>query len=122
MGPKRVISDEFDKIFNGKIILDKQIEHKLHIKHKVYSDDLSDALGDPYRVVMKPRQKSSEFKNKPRSSGKLFELLCETSTGRILFVVSRLFPDGNLYIITSYWANSKLEELYQQESEVLRDE
>lgn len=119
---KRTQNDEFEAIFNGTIILDIDIETKLHIKHKVYRDDLEDALGDPFKVVLKSKQKSKSPLNKEKSSGKLYEILCESSDGRIMFLVSRLFEDGNLYIITAYWADEDLEQIYFQESEVLRDE
>lgn len=117
---KRILNDEFDRIFKGTIILDTTIENKLHNKHKVYRDDLEDALSDPYRVVIKPKQRSktSQF----QSSGKLYEILCETSDERILFLVTRLFDDGNLYVITAYWATPEIQQLYYQESEVLRYE
>ena len=42
---KRIYNDEFDKIFNGTIVLNSAIEDKLHSKHKVYRDDLEDCLG-----------------------------------------------------------------------------
>ena len=116
---KRTVNDEFDKTFNGTIILDVDIEDKIHVKHKVYKDDLEDALGDPYRVVLKPKQKSQHPKNKRQSDGKLYEILCESSDSKVLFIVARLFSDGNLYIITAYWANEELTRLYYQESEVL---
>ncbi|WEK53467.1 MAG: hypothetical protein P0Y55_12855 [Candidatus Cohnella colombiensis] len=119
---KRILNDEFDQVFNGTIILDSDIEDKLHSKHKVYRDDLEDALGDPYRVVLKPKQKSKTPTNQFMSSGNLYEISCETSDGRVLFIVTRLFNDGNLYIITAYWATADLKQIYYQESEVLRDE
>jgi hypothetical protein len=119
---KRIYTDEFDVLFNGTIILDMDIENKLHLKHKVYRDDLEDALGDPYRVVLKPNQSSKTIANKSTPSGHLFEVLCETTSSKILFIVVRLFDDGNLYIITAYWAGSQLIQIYYQESEVLRDE
>jgi hypothetical protein len=119
---KRILNDDFDRIFNGTIILDSDIEDKLHSKHKVYKDDLEDSLGDPYRVVLRPKQKSKVPATKSTSSGTLYEVLCESSDGRVLFVVTRLFNDGNLYIITAYWADKELEQIYYQESEVLRDE
>lgn len=119
---KRILNAEFDHVFKGTIILDTAIEDKLHSKHKVYKDDLEDALGDPYRVVLKPKQKSKDPMNKLMSNGTLYEILCETSNYRVLFIISRLFDDGNLYIITAYWANEELEQVYYQESEVLRDE
>jgi hypothetical protein len=119
---KRIFTDEFDALFNGTIILDADIENKLHLKHKVYRDDLEDALGDPYRVVLKPKQSSKAIVNKTTTSGYLFELLCETTGSKILFIVVRLFDDGNLYIITAYWAGEQLVQIYYQESEVLRDE
>jgi hypothetical protein len=37
-----------------------------------------------------------------------FEVLCETTNLKILFIVVRLFEDGNLYIITAYWAGEQL--------------
>jgi hypothetical protein len=119
---KRILSDEFDRLFKGIIILDNDIEDKLHIKHKVYRDDLEDALGDPYRVVLKPKQKSKIPANQIISSGRLYEVLSETSDGRVLFTIVRLFNDGNLYIITAYWASESLKQIYYQESEVLRNE
>jgi len=118
---KRVFTDDFDKLFNGTIILDVDIENKLHQKHKVYRDDLEDALGDPYRVVLRPKQGSKVSLNHTNSSGFLFEILCETSDQRVLFIVARLFEDGNLFIITSYWAKHDLVQIYYLESEVLRD-
>ncbi len=118
---KRVLNSEFERVFSGVIILEQGIEDKLDQKHKVYRDDLYDAMGDPYLVVMKPKQKSP-LPNIPESKGNVYEILCETISGRVLFIVGRLFPDGNLYIITAYWAEPSLEELYRQESEVLRDE
>ncbi len=84
---KRVLSDEFDRLFNGTVILDNDIEDKLHIKHKVYRDDLENSLGDPYRVVLKPKQKSKIPTNQIHSSGKLYEVLSETSDGRVLFIL-----------------------------------
>lgn len=119
---KRIYNDDFDKTFNGTIILDATVEEKLHIKHKVYRDDLEDCLGDPYRVVLMAKQKDKSSTHPSQSNGNLYEILCESSNRRILFVVARLFQNGHLYIITSYWANQKLEQIYFTESEVLRDE
>lgn len=50
------------------------------------------------------------------------EILCESSGSEVLFIEARLFDDGNLYVITAYWANEGLIQIYYQESEVLRDE
>lgn len=119
---KKIFSAEFEHSFIGTIILDMEIEEKLHRKHKVYKDDIADALADPYRVVMRAQQKSTTPIYQLKSKGKLFEILCESSDGKVLFIIARLFPDGNLYIITSYWANRELQNVYLQESEVLRDE
>lgn len=119
---KRLLNNDFDKIFNGTVILDHTIEDKLHVKHKVYRDDLADALGDPYKVILRTKQKSTIPTNKPQSNGILYEILAETENGRILFIVGRLFQDGNLYIVTSYWADKDLESFYYKESEVFRDE
>ncbi|WP_347488024.1 hypothetical protein [Desulfoscipio sp. XC116] len=116
---KRTVSSEFIKCFNETIILDEDIEIKLNNKHKVYKEDLSDALGDSYLVVLKPKQTSPAPKGK--SKGKVFEILGETEEGRVLFIIGRLFSDGNLYIITAYWADSALEKIYRQESKVLRE-
>lgn len=117
----RVLNSEFEQIFKGTIILDQDIEDKLNQKHKVYRDDLYDAMGDPYIVVMRTKQKSPQ-PNTLLSKGKVYEILCETESGRVLFVVGRLFLDGNLYIITAYWTEPALEAVYRQESEVRRDE
>jgi hypothetical protein len=119
---KRIYNDDFDKVFNGTIILDSSIEEKLHVKHKVYRDDLEDCLGDPYRVILRAKQKDRPSFHLEQSNGKLFEILCESSDQRVLFIVARLFENGHLYIITSYWANPQLELIYFTESEVLRDE
>lgn len=118
----RILNDEFDQLFNGRIILDQDVEHKLHNKHKVYKDDLSDALEDSNRLILKPKQLSTAPINKEKSAGKLYEILGETSSGRILFIVSRLFPDGKLYIVTSYWATKELKQTYYNINEVLRNE
>lgn len=122
MDLNRILSNEFTFLFNGTIILDPDIEDKLHLKHKVYRDDLEDALGDPYRVILKPKQKPKTPIGPKRSSGKLYEIICQNTEGRILFMVTRLFNDGNLYIITAYWADEELKQIYYQESEVLQDE
>lgn len=119
---KRIFNDDFDKIFNGIIILDPAIENKLHIKHKVYRDDLEDSLGDPYRIILRAKQKDKPSIHQSQSNGKLYEILCESSDQRVLFIIGRLFENGHLYIITSYWANRELEQIYYTESEVLRDE
>jgi len=119
---ERRYSSEFLKCFNGTIILKHDIETKLASKHKVYKDDLADALGDPYIVVFKTKQKSPNTLNNVKSKGKVYEILCETEGGRVLFIVGRLFPDGNLYIITAYWANSEIAKIYLDEREVQQNE
>jgi len=111
-----ILSSEFYKLFSGRIILVPEIEEKLLVKHKVYKEDLEDALGDPYMVVVRSKRKQLNEK------GKNYEIYAETENGRVLFVVGTIFPDGNLYIITSYWANEKTESFYYIESEVLRDD
>ncbi len=119
---KRTYSLEFENTFNGTIILDEDIKKKLVSKHKVYDEDLVNAVGDPYRVVLKPRQKASLPRHTLMSRGNLYEILCEAPGSKILFIVGRLFPDGNLYIITAYWANKNLERIYMLESEVLKND
>ena len=114
---KRTLNNEFEKYFNGTVILDPIIENKLMTKHKVYKDDLAYALADPNRLIMKPKQKPIIPTNKPKNNGKLYEILCE-AYGRVLFIIGRLFNDGNLYIITSYWADKNLTNVYIKESEV----
>lgn len=118
----RILCSEFEKLFNGTIILDQDIETKLNIKHKVYKEDLLDALSDIYLIIMRAKQKSPLPRNKLKSDGTVYEILCETESARVLFVIGRLFPDGNLYIITSYWANNELESLYYEESEMLKND
>ena len=118
---KKVISSEFEKKFTGELILTKKVEDKLFDKHKVYRSDLYDALSDPYRVVMKSNQKSPIPLNL-ESSGKVYEIFCETEDSKVMFVVGRLFPDGKLLILTAYRANKPLQRIYYQEREVLPDE
>jgi len=36
--------------------------------------------------------------------------------------VCKIFPDGNLFIITAYWANNEQVEFYNNKSEVIRNE
>lgn len=122
MSIKRVFSQEFDKVFNGNIILDTAIESKLLNKHKVYKSDIEDALSDPYLVVMRNKQKSPSPTISLKTKGTVYEILCETEAKRVMFIVARLFPDGNLYIITAYWADKNLTTIYYQESEVLRND
>ncbi len=122
MDYKRIYNFMFEELFNGTVILDKGIESKINNKHKVYKQDLGDALGCPYLIALKPKHKSPLPVNKEKSSGSVYEILSETESGKILFIVGRLFSDGNFYIITAYWANKELEEFYRKESEVLRDE
>lgn len=119
---KRIFNSDFSKVFTGTIILDTDIEDKLDSKHKVYKDDLADALGDPYFVVMRAKQKSPASQVRLSSNGKVYEILAQTESGKILFIIGRLFPDGNLYIITSYWADHNMENIYFQESEALRND
>ena len=121
LAPNRINNDDFNRIFNGTVILAPNIEDKLHAKHKVYRDDLYDALGDPYRIVLRAKQ-ADKVPNHSISKGILFEILCESSDSHILFIVARLFDNGHLYIITSYWADQILQKIYYMESEVLRDE
>lgn len=121
MAPKKIYSTEFSDLFNGKIVFDDDIKSKLFNKHKVYEGDVADALGDPYLVVVKSRQGSPAPKGIRASKGTVYEIFAETETGRVLFIVGRLFPDGNLYIITSYWAEDEMEKFYYKESELLRD-
>jgi hypothetical protein len=73
-------------------------------------------------VVMKSKQKSPIPLNPEKSSGKVYEILCETETCKVMFVVGRLFPEGRLLILTTYWADRPLQKIYYQESEVLRNE
>lgn len=79
-------------------------------------------MGDPLIIVMKHKQKSPIPLDKEKSKGTVYEILCETSSGKIMFIIGRLFPDGNLYIITAYWANSELAKIYLKETEVFLDE
>ena len=73
-------------------------------------------------VVIKSQQKPPTPKGNQVSKGKVYDICAETEAGRVLFIVARLFTDGNLYIITSYWAEDEMEEFYHKESEVLRDD
>ena len=110
----RIVSFEFNELFNGTVILRTDVEEKLVKKHKVYEDDLYDALSDEFIVVIKGQQKQLS------NSGQNYEIYGKTPCGRILFIVGILFPDGNLYIITSYWATDEMVDFYEEESEVLR--
>ena len=112
----KIVSNEFFESFNGAVILRQDIEHKILTKHKVYENDLYDALNDEFAVVIEGQQK--QISNK----GQNYEIYGETSSGRVLFIVGILFPDGNLYIITSYWATKEMINFYEEEREVLEDE
>lgn len=118
----RTFRSEFLKTFNGTFILRQDIEDKLATKHKVYCDDLVEALNDQYLIAMKPKQKSPALLDKEKSRGTVYEILCETQSKRIMFIIGRLFPDGNLYIITAYWADSELSQVYLQAREVSQDD
>ena len=120
--PKKVFSSIFEKKFTGELILTEKLEDKLIDKHKVYRSDLFDALSDPNRVVMKSSQKSPIPFDLKKSSGKVYEILCESEDNKVMFVVGRLFPDGKLLILTAYWANQPLQRIYYQTREVLWDE
>lgn len=122
MSLSRIFSHEFEDSFNGRTILDQDIEKKLNVKHKVYEEDILDGLEDPYLVVMKSTRNSATPKDKEKSRGRLLEILGATEASRVIFIIGRLFPNGTLYIITAYWADPTLEKVYHQESEVLRDE
>lgn len=108
-------------MFGLSYVLDVDIKEKLINKHKVYEHDLEDALGDPCMVVIKNNRKSPELTTTEKSNGRVYELYASTINGRVLFIVGRLFSNGNLYIITAYWADKKQDSFYQRESEVLCD-
>jgi hypothetical protein len=112
----KILSNEFFELFNGTAILRRDIESKILIKHKVYENDLYDVLNDEFAIVIKGQQR--QINNK----GQNYEIYGEVTSGRVLFIVGILFPDGNLYIITSYWATKKMINFYEEEREVLEDE
>jgi hypothetical protein len=109
-----IVSKEFRDLFSGIVILREDIQNKLLEKHRVYEDDLYNALSDEYAVVIKGQQKQVSTK------GQNYEIYGKTS-GRVLFIVGLLFSDGNFYIITSYWATKDMISFYEEESEVLED-
>jgi len=119
---KKVYTNEFWDNFVGGPILDSDVRQKLLSKHKVYEYDLEDAFGDYYMVVTKSDRKSSDSLKSPDSKGVVYEIFAETESGKVMFIIGRLFPDGNLYIITAYWATEDQSTIYYQESEVLRNE
>jgi hypothetical protein len=118
----KIVSNEFWDGFTGGPILDENIKRKLSTRHNIYEEDLADAFGDPYMVVTRNRRKSPQPHQGLDSRGIVYEILAETQARRVMFIVGRLFPNGNLYIITAYWADRELEIQYHRESEVLRDE
>lgn len=107
----QLVNEEFNELFNGTVILTEKTEEKILKKHKVYEHDLYNALEDEFIVVIKGQKKQQA------TNGQIYEIYGKTSSGRILFIVGLLFADGNLYIITSYWANSKMINFYEGESE-----
>lgn len=118
-----IVSNEFYELFDERrLILTKQIEQKLNNKHHVYFDDLVNALGDPYSIVLKSKRKSPNSINPNENKGITYEIYAETDSNKILFIVGLLFLDGAFYVITARWAEPKESAFYQKESEVLRDE
>lgn len=116
------LSTNFEEYFFGKIKLIPEIEAKIKTKHKVCLEDLEDAYGDPYIIVAKPKQKSPAPVNKEKAEGIPCEIYAETSDGRILFIICRLFPDGNSFIVTAYWANQAIQNFYRTQRERLYGE
>ncbi len=115
---QNVYTNEFWDNFTGSLILEKHIKQKILRKHKVYERDLEDAFGDPGMVVIRNKRKSKASFKSPDSKGVLYELYAETENRKVMFIIGRLFPDGNLYIITAYWANKEQTSFYYKESEV----
>lgn len=107
---------EFVELFKGRIIITPETEEKLMGKHNVYVEDIEDALGDPFAVVILGQQKQSSM------NGTNYEIYAETESKRVLFIVGKLFSDGNFYIITSYWANNEMIKFYFKTREVLSDD
>ena len=89
----KIVSREFDELFNGTVILRRDIEEKLIKKHKVYENDLYDALSDEYIVAIKGQRKQLN------NNGQNYEIYGKTSYGRILFIVGILFSDGNYILL-----------------------
>lgn len=108
--------ENFEELFFGRLIIQSHIEIKLNTKHSVYKEDIIDALEDPYLVVVKGKQKQLS------KGGTNYDIYAETEDGRILYIASKIFTDGNLFVITAYWANSEMKKFYIKESEVLRNE
>lgn len=116
------LSINFIEYFTGKIILIPEIEEKINCIHKVCKDDIEDAFGDPYIIVAKPKQKPRIPIDKEKSLGILCEIYAETSNHKILFIICRLFADGNSFIITAYWANQEIQDFYRTQREKLYKE
>lgn len=112
----KIFSYEFNELFSGNVILREDVKEKLILKHKVYEDDLYEALNDKFMIVIKGKQKQIS------NSGQNYEIFGKVLNCRILFIVGILFPDGNLYIITSYWATTEMINFYEEESEMLKNE
>lgn len=112
----KIVSHEFYELFNGTVILRQDVKNKILTKHKVYENDLYEALNDEYAVVIKGQQKQIS------NNGQNYEIYGKTLSERVLFIIGILFSDGNLYIITSYWATKNMVNFYEEEREVLEDE
>lgn len=116
------LSKKFEELFKGEVIIKSDIEEKINKKHKVYKEDVEDALGDPCIIVVKPKQKSPQPKNKDKSEGVSLEIYAETSNGKILFIFCRLFPNGNIYLISAYWTDTKGEAFYYKQRDFIYGE
>lgn len=125
---KKHYSKDFEKLFTGRLIIDPDIKAKLKEKHSVLKADLEDGLGDPYLIVLKGKQKDKIPSDRLTSRGQKYEILCETTASRVLYIVCRLFEDGNLLIITARFLNQEKPKdlnainFYYTESEVLMNE
>ncbi|KZZ83931.1 hypothetical protein [Bacillus sp. SJS] len=89
----------FEQKFDGFFIKPYALE-KIEKKHSVYESELEDALDDPCWVINKNNKSGPLLPNGVQPEGEVFDIFCETSEGRLLKVVGRLYEGGRFQIIT----------------------
>ncbi|RBP31499.1 MULTISPECIES: hypothetical protein [Bacillus] len=110
------VSRSFSKKYSGNIILTADIQSKLRYQHSVHSQDVVTCMDDNCKVVVKNTHKKYTSLKYPDS--KVYDIFGEVN-GKVLFIVGRMFNDGNIYIITARWAEGNESAFYYRNSEVM---
>ncbi|TJY42245.1 hypothetical protein E5161_09565 [Cohnella pontilimi] len=89
----------------------------------VYQADIEDALDDPTWVVRKNTHGDPELPPGVKLDGDCFDVFCETTEGRVLKIIGRLYESGQFQVITVITNISEADmRYYYREKELIQDE